>query len=90
MPACVIVALCEPWANVCRRQVVYNNTCVLMHVQHMSYKDSQMMTLVLKFRAHPCRKSLSEVVNKEIFHLVGVAWWQYLEHTANTRLCKAC
>jgi hypothetical protein len=30
------------------------------------------MTLVLKFRAHPCRKSLLEVVNKEIFHLVGV------------------
>jgi hypothetical protein len=32
----------------------------------MSYKDSQTMTLVPKLGAHPCRKSLLEVVNKEI------------------------
>jgi hypothetical protein len=38
----------------------------------MSYKGSQTMTLVRKFRAHLCRKSLLEAVNKGIFHLVGV------------------
>jgi hypothetical protein len=31
------------------------------------------MTLVPKLGAHPCRKSLLEVVNKEMVHLVGVA-----------------
>ena len=44
-----------------------------MHAHyHMSYKDSQTMTLVRELRAHPYRKSLLEVDNKECFHLVGV------------------
>jgi hypothetical protein len=30
------------------------------------------MTLVRKLRAHPCKKSLLGVENKDCFHLVGV------------------
>jgi hypothetical protein len=44
-----------------------------MHAHyHMSYKDSETMTLVRELREHPYRKSLLEVDNKECFHLVGV------------------